>query len=159
MNTENASTLNPRDTAEQLLAEIARLKESVFYIERDANEEISRAKLSADAEITPISKKIKGLEAQLEVVARTNKDWFAAKKTLRLKTGSVGFRKTTELALSALSATWADVLARIKEMGLLSAIRIKEDVDKKTLAKWNDAELGSVGVSKIEKENFWYEVI
>lgn len=146
------------DAANGALAEIAAMKRSIADIERELNDGIDRLKAEAEADAAPMHVRLSAIENGLLAFAEFNKDeLFKDKRSKDLDFGSLGYRKSKELKTQS-KWTWAMVLGKIKEMDFKEGIRVKESVDKDELQKWPDERLEIVGVRRVPKDTFWYEI-
>ncbi|MEO5332137.1 MAG: host-nuclease inhibitor Gam family protein [Magnetococcus sp. YQC-5] len=143
--------------ANAVLGEMAMLQRAITTIEADMNSVIDTAKRNADAFAAPRRKRLKDLETALSVFAEFNKETlFNVQRTAELAFGVFGFRRSTELKPKS-KITWAMVLGKIKELGF-AAIRVKDEVDRDAMREWPEERLSLVGVQRIQKDVFWYEI-
>ncbi|MDA8138010.1 MAG: host-nuclease inhibitor Gam family protein [Desulfobacteraceae bacterium] len=149
--------INDLCQANDALALIAAGKRTVAAIEAEMNAAIDRLKAEAEAQAAPLQAQIKAIEGGLQAFAEYNRALFKEKRSRELDHGAIGFRKSKELK-PAPKHTWQMVLGRLKELAFMPAIRIKEEVNKEELATWPDERLELVGVRRVEKDLFWYEI-
>ncbi|MDD3310986.1 host-nuclease inhibitor Gam family protein [Pseudodesulfovibrio sp.] len=146
----------PQATAAML--ELAGLARDIKRIELDAKETIDQVKANAIDEKEPLLARTKELGAALCSFATVNRDQlFGKRKSLSTPFGSYGWRKATTLKMLA-KIKVADVLAKLRELDLVSAIRTKEEVDKTAMADWTDSKLKSVGMRRVSKDEFFVDV-
>ncbi|WP_285907990.1 host-nuclease inhibitor Gam family protein [Pseudodesulfovibrio pelocollis] len=144
--------------AEAAMMELGGLGRDITAIELDAQENIDLIKANAVAEMEPLQVRKKELEDALCTYATLNKGkLFKERKSLETPFGVFGWRKATRL-LTASKVTLADVLERLRELGIREAIRTKESVDKTVLADWPDSRLEGVGMKRVSKDEFYIEI-
>ncbi|CAM1378246.1 host-nuclease inhibitor Gam family protein [Fretibacterium fastidiosum] len=123
--------------ADNALAEIAEIDRAVAAANQQLNEDIDALKKNTQDEIAPL-------------LERKSRD---------LGFGTIGFRKSTSLAtLKKICSTWKEVLGKLKEYGFRDAIRVKEEPDKEAMSEWPKERLELVGVQRVEKDEFYYEI-
>ena len=146
--------------ADEALAEIAEIDRAIEAANHQLNEDIDSLKKETQAEIEPILQRKEILGAGLANFAELNKgDLFKDRKSRELGFGVIGFRKSTSLALlRKLCSTWKEVLGKLREYGFRDAIRVKEEPDKEAMSEWPKERLELVGVQRVEKDEFFYEI-
>ncbi|MBF0125702.1 MAG: host-nuclease inhibitor Gam family protein [Magnetococcales bacterium] len=155
---ENIVHVRDLQQANAALGEIAQLQRNIEIIETDMNESIDRIKRAADAFAAPRRARLESLANGLSAFAEFNKGTlFEKRRGVELSFGVLGFRRSSEIKPKG-RGTWAQVLDRIKELGVGEAIRIREDVNRELLRGWPEERLELLGVSRIEKDLFWYEL-
>lgn len=153
-------TLHIRDLpeADRILSEMAQLQRSLEAIEADMNASIDKIKQSAAAFAAPRRERLASLANGLSAFAEINKEnLFDKRRGVELSFGTLGFRRSSELKPQG-RGTWGEVLNKIKELGVTEALRIREEVNRETLRAWPDDRLQGVGVQRVEKDLFWYEI-
>ncbi|MGE4552908.1 MAG: host-nuclease inhibitor Gam family protein [Desulfovibrionaceae bacterium] len=144
--------------ADGALAELAAFDRELSAIDQAMNQAIDAAKAEAKAKAEPLLARCKVLEAALATFGNLNKAelFGGARRSQELTFGVIGFRRSTRLKPKGRGA-WKVILERIKELGL-SAVRIKEEVDKDALAGWPDERLEAVGVVREQADEFYVEL-
>jgi len=146
------------EQANMTLMEIADIKRSLAAIESSMNEIIDSAKSEAEIKAAPLQVQLAALEGGLTAYAEGRKaEMFGKKRSLELDFGWIGFRKSSEIKPIP-KWTWAKVLGRAKELGLKTAIRIKESINKDELHEWREERLAVIGARRVENDRFWYEI-
>ena len=146
------------EDADATLARIAAHKRQIALVELGAAEGIEAVKLRAAEESEPARQEIAVLEQSLIRWADYNKpDLFARKKSLELTFGVIGFRASTKLKTLS-KWTWERVLGALKDAGLATCVRIKEEVDKDALKGLAPEKLAEVGVKAVQEDAFYYEL-
>ena len=141
------------EDVDQVLLQIAQLRLQLKRIDADAEEEINKIKELAHRQAEPIKARIAALESSITVFAEVNKDQlFDKKKSIELNFGLIGYRKSTKIRVKKTT------LEKLKAMGLMDAIIIKETPNKEVLATYPDDTLKKVDARRVVEENFWYEV-
>ncbi|MBF0212018.1 MAG: host-nuclease inhibitor Gam family protein [Magnetococcales bacterium] len=155
---DNLVAVRDLQEANTVLGEIAQLKRSIDAIEADMNDTIDRIKRSAEAFSAPRRARLDALTNGLLAFAEFNKEsLFTKKRALELSFGMLGFRRSSELKPQG-RGTWAQVLDKIKALGMAEALRVREEVNRETLRAWPEERLGVLGVRRVEKDLFWYEL-
>ena len=143
--------------ADEALRRMAELDRALGDIKARMNEEIDRTKAAHVADAEPLEAERRGLEQALEMFCEANRHLFEDKtRSVDLNFGRVGFRLSTSLRVLA-RRTWDDVLARLKTMGRMDAVRVREEVNKQAMELWPDTALAAVGVSRTVRDNFYAE--
>lgn len=144
----------------EALAEIAELERAIETVNNKLNEDIDTLKKAAETDIEAYEKRKESLGAGLYNFAELNKaEIFKKSKSREFVFGVIGYRKSTSLGLlKKISSTWKEVLGRLKEYKFNEAIRTKEEVDKEIMSQWPKERLALVGIERIEKDDFYYEV-
>ena len=154
----NEFKIKSLDEVNAALEEIAKLQRYIKAVEADMNGDIDAIKAGAESVAAQHMEKLTALEAGIQAYAEYNKaELFRNKKSIPLNFGVIGFRMSQKLK-PAPKTTWKRILEILKEQGLKSAIRVKEDVNKDVLGEWSDERLESVNVQRVRKDQFWYEV-
>jgi phage host-nuclease inhibitor protein Gam len=141
--------------AEAAMCELAVVCRQIKSIEIDAKENIDLIKANASAEMEPLLDRKKELGNALGTYATLNKDkLFTKRKSVETPFGIFGWRKTTKLT-TASKVTLADVLERLKKLGIREAIKTEESVDKSAMADWPDTRLKTVGMRRLVEDKFF----
>ena len=144
--------------ANEALARIADLKRRLAKLDSDLNADIDRLKADAEAKAAPLQTLMASIEGGLLAFAEFNKDTlFEKKRSKELDFGVLGYRRSKELKPQP-KITWKMVLGKLKDLGLAAGIRIREDVNKDELRQWPDERLALVGVRRVDKDSFYYEI-
>ncbi|MBF0628899.1 MAG: host-nuclease inhibitor Gam family protein [Magnetococcales bacterium] len=153
---DNLVCVRDLQEANTVLGEIAHLKRSIDAIEADMNESIDKIKRSAEAFSAPRRMRLDALTNGLSAFAEFNKESvFAHRRGVELSFGMMGFRRSSELKPQG-RGTWAQVLEKIKELGIPEALRVREDVNREALRGWSEERLKLLGVRRVEKDLFWF---
>lgn len=153
----NEFKIKSLDEVNAALGDIAQLQRRISAVEAEMNDDIDAIKAAAEAVAAQYMEKLTGLEAGIQAYAEYNKaELFRNKKSILLNFGVIGFRMSQKLKPGP-KTTWKRILEILKEKGLKSAIRLKEDVNKDVLGEWSDERLESVNVQRVKKDQFWYE--
>ena len=143
--------------ADKVLEELSELDRRANAIKSFMNEAIDKAKSEAADQMAIVESRKKVLEAALTSYAVLNKSsLFNDKRSLELDFGILSFRRSTKIVTAKRGITWDKVLERIKELGQIEAIRAKEEVNKDTLANWDDERLESIGAKRKTEDTFGY---
>lgn len=155
---DNLVPVRDLQEANTVLGEIAQLKRNIDAIEADMNDTIDRIKRSAEAFSAPRRARLDALTNGLLAFAEFNKaTLFARRRGIELSFGVLGFRRSNALKPAG-RGTWAQVLEKIKALGVTEALRVREEVNRESLRGWPEERLEMLGVRRVEKDLFWYEV-
>lgn len=138
----------PRN-AEEAAAFVARIGEAARardLVQAALDETVAAAKTQAEAEAAPHLRAIGDLTRGVQTWAEANRDLLCqgGRKTVPLPTGEVGWRtRPPSVRISGVAA----VVARIKAMGCLQFLRVKEEVDKQAMLAEPEAAAAIEGVS------------
>ena len=150
---EGIKTLETLKEADDVLFQIAQLRTKLKLIDADAEKEINKIREKAAAKAEGIKQMIEKLGASLQLFAETNRDeLFAKKKSVELTFGFLGYRMSTRISVKK------STVAKLKELGMLDCIIVKETPNKEALEKQPDAILKQVDAKRIKDDKFWYEV-
>lgn len=153
-----ATVVANEQQATTVMLELAGLARDIKRIEIDAQENIDLIKANAAEEVEPLQQRRKELESALCTFATLNKGkLFSQRKSLETPFGIYGWRKVTKL-ITISKIKLADVLERLRELGITDAIRRKEEVDRTAMADWTDSKLESVGMQRSSKDEFFIEI-
>ena len=146
--------------ADNALAELAEIDRAVAAANHQLNEDIDTLKKNTQEEIAPLLERKEVLGAGLANFAELNRgDLFKERRSRELGFGIIGFRRSTSLAtLKKVCSTWKEVLGKLREHGFRDAVRVKEEPDKEVMSTWTTERLELVGVQRVEKDEFFYEV-
>jgi len=155
------TNLHPvRDLAEAnaVLAEIAAIRRTLKTIEVELNTRIAHATKLSEAAAAKHLERLQALENGLLAFAEYNKgELFRERRSRELDFGTLGYRRSSEVKPIA-KHTFAMVLGRCKDLGLMEAIRTKEELNREELHTWSAERLAMVGARRVEKDAFWFEV-
>jgi len=126
--------------------------------EQKSQERINEIKEKTKAINKPLVDQIKQQESQVfNFLSANKKTLFAKTRSLKLATGTVGFRRSTKITTLTKKIKWADVLIELKVKNLKMAIRGKETVNKEELHRLDDDTLESVGCKRDLNDDPYYE--
>ncbi|MEO5376238.1 MAG: host-nuclease inhibitor Gam family protein [Magnetococcus sp. DMHC-6] len=158
VNPEHLIIVRDLNHANAILGEIAGLKRKISAIEADMNTSIERIKTAAEAFASPRRIRLEALANGLAAFAEYHKtEMFTHRRSIPLNFGVIGFRRANEIKPKP-SIKWLDVLQKLKELGLFSAIRQREEINKDALRHWSEEQLDQIGAQRLEKDQFWYEI-
>ena len=146
--------------ADKALREIAEIDRAVEAANHSLNEEVDRLKEETQAAIAPLLERKEMLGAGLANFAELSREeLFKDRKSRELDFGAIGYRKSTALGvIKKVCSTWKEVLGKLRQYGFREAIRVKEEPDKEVMSEWPGERLELVGVQRVEKDEFFYEV-
>ncbi len=132
------------DDADKVLLELRNYEAQLERIDADAEREIAKIKEKASAQGKTIRERIKELTATLKAFADFHKkDLFQTRKSIERPFGIFGYRKNPDkISISK------DTLQRLKDLGRMDCIRIKESVNKEALREFSNEELAAVGATR-----------
>lgn len=143
------STLKNWDEADQAMKSLAEKMIQVEQFEGQMTVNINSIKDTYEKTVNPLNAEIKFLEDDIRLFAEANKAEFVKDRTKKLNFGTISFRISESLSVKNIKAT----LAGLKNLNLLSYIRVKEEPDKEAMKGLDDATLLKIGVErkKIDK--------
>lgn len=146
------------DDADATLARIAALKSAIDLEELALKEGVDALKARCAAACEPHRAAMRDLERALMTFALARKgELFSGPKSRNLLFGSLGFRASSSLK-PVPRMTWERVLGVLKEKGMASCIRLREEVDREALRRLDAATLAGVGCRLIQEDAFFYEL-
>jgi phage host-nuclease inhibitor protein Gam len=147
--------VDDKQQAEGALAEMAAVERKIALAKLEMQEEIDAAKTRAQDVITPLAARYKELETALKKWATMNKSvLFAERKSLDLTFGVIGFTAGTKIQQMN-GVNEAETLEKLKRLGLTTAIRIIEEVNKDAMSAWPEERLALVGCVRRTSDN-WF---
>jgi phage host-nuclease inhibitor protein Gam len=157
------TTIAPvRDLADANMAlrEIAEINRAVESANHALNEDIDRMKQEVQETVAPLLERKEMLDAGLANFAELSKEQlFKDRRSKELDFGSIGYRKSTSLAtVKKICSTWKEVLGKLRQYDFREAIRVREEPDKEVMSEWPQERLELIGVQRIEKDEFFYEI-
>lgn len=148
------TALNSWDQVDEALREIGVLDRDLGLLESGTNEQIDKIKADTKAAAAPLHDRKAALELAIKEFAEANRGEFTKVKTRVLTFGSVGFRISTRVMIKRV----ADTLQALKDLGLHSCIRTKEEPDKEAMKNLSSETLAEVGASLKTDNVFGYEI-
>jgi len=146
------------------LHEIDRLRIELDSDQAELDRAINEARARFAGRMDPNAAKLKRLEKDVQECATAHRAELHAEEKKRSKplpNGTVGFRRSTELATKP-GLTWKGVLDTLVEAGRKAKkfIRTKLEPDKDAIraAKLTDDQLAEYGMRMREKDTFYYEL-
>ncbi len=145
------------EEADAILAEIAAHRRKIELYELRLRDDVDALKTECADKCEAHKQAIAAREQALMTFALARKsELFAARKSLALSFGTVGFRASTALQ-KAKKYTWERVLTLIKERDI-PAVRTKEEVDKDALRGLDAGTLAGLGCKLVTEDTFFYEL-
>jgi len=141
------------------LRQIGEYQRSITKIEGKMNEQIEKAKAKAEEDAKPLKEQIKALEVQIKEFVEENRDDLGNRKTKEMNFGKTGFRKSTKVSLPKAAAKVAEIIKKLKELGMSDCVvQPPEKIDKEALKKYPANDIIKVGAGLKVDDTFWYEV-
>lgn len=151
-----ADMLKIRDLqqAEGAVAEYARLALKLKTLEVEESEGIIAIKARGEQERLPVQNRLAELEMGLKTFATMNRTAvFGDKQSVELAFGALEFRKSTKtVQIAGISA--ADTLEKVKTLGFLDALSVKEKLNTEAMENWTDEKLALIGRRRQQSESF-----
>jgi len=148
----NIQKLNSLEEVDDSLREIGECESELAKIDMAADKKIAAIKAKAADDGEPLRKRIAELSGMIGAYAQYNRaDLFQDKKTIELKFGIFGFRKSTSISVRK---TTVELL---KKLGLTAYIRIKEEPNKDLMSELDDERLKEVDAVRKVKDDFFCE--
>jgi phage host-nuclease inhibitor protein Gam len=142
------------EQVDQHLLELGRLDMQIEGVEARLTEVCNQAKEKASAEGRPLIQRREQLEREVKEFVEASADQMAPARSLVLQFGTVGLRKAKRLHIKKT----VDTVRRLRELGMLQYLRIKEEPDKEALRELGDEILEKVGITRKEEDAFFLEV-
>lgn len=120
-------------------------------------ERTNELKAAAKAEVAPLEAQQKLLKTLVEAYCHENKAAFAEKRSKELTFGTIGFKIVHKMPMPKAAKKLADLIAGLKNFGLLECIRREEVVDKDKLKELDAATLAKLGLKKEAVDSFRIE--
>ncbi|HOT73758.1 MAG TPA: host-nuclease inhibitor Gam family protein [Anaerohalosphaeraceae bacterium] len=142
------------EEADKLLAILGTELAFIEQQEAEADRIIQGAKEELLYRVRPAQERIEKIVRSLEAFCTARKEDFGKNKSRQLNFGTLGWRKSTSLALSK------NTLEKIKEVFGPQAqayLRIKETPDKDALAKLSDEQLRAIAARRVVRDDFFAE--
>ena len=155
----NLHPVKSLEEANETIREIGDLKRVIADIENRMNDDIAEIKSGAAADAAPHRSRLEALENGVYAFAEVKNDelFDDKRRSVKLDFGVIGYRRSHEINLMK-GFNWRAVLAKLKELAFLDAVRVKEEPDKDIMKSWPAERLNLVGCEKKDKDTFWYEV-
>ena len=121
------------------------------------NRQVAELKLGLEMEAKALQDRKALLELQVKEFTEAHRDGLGEDgeaKSRELNFGKLGFRQSSKIIVRNVKA----VIAALRAKKMLDCIRVKEEVSKEDLRKYDDKVLGEVGVVRKVEDTFWYEV-
>ena len=155
----NMITLQSWQECDEALRTIGEHTRDIAAIEGVMNEQIANAKAIAADKAAPLKEQIAELELALRDYAMTHRDDMDGRKSKQLTFETVGFRRSTRIALPSAKEKVAAIVARLKSKGMTDCI-VQPDarVDKDALKKYSAEQIAEVGATLTVEDVFGYDV-
>ena len=145
---------------EGLLAESARIKRKLAAIENKMNEDMDTIRKRAELAGASDTARVKEIETEIALIAKLNRrELFPGKaKSREFAFGLIGYRKGSGKIKQRSKVKVGDILAKLREYGLETAIKTKESLNLDAMKDWTDDRLESIGMRRQTQERFFVEV-
>jgi phage host-nuclease inhibitor protein Gam len=127
--------------------------------EAELQKTIKAAKAATAGRVKELQAAKKLLVLRLQTFCQARKEEFGEKKSKETTFGFVGFQFSTKVILPRKKEAAQAVVARLKALGKLNCIQVKETPLKEEIKKLDEAtlaELAAVGVRKESGDTFWW---
>jgi phage host-nuclease inhibitor protein Gam len=142
------------DDADKVLKEIAQIQRTVTLAEAGMNADIEAVKESVSRQTQPLLARRGELEGALKDFAVSKQSEFDKVKTRKLVFGEIGFRKTSRIVCKGVK----EIIAKLKDLGLISCIKTTEVIDKNELGKYKDSLIEKAGAKRVTTEEYFYNI-
>lgn len=140
---------------ETALGNLGRLQAPYVAKKIELEEKIKKLEIQFRDTWKKTEEEMSALAASIIEYAKANPGLFADSATLMLHTGQVKRRHSTRMDIPDEKQT----IRLLNEIGLTDCVRIKQEVDKRAVAKLSEADQHRIGVIKVEDVNFTLEPI
>lgn len=152
-------TLHNWDDVDDTLRQIGEHVRDIRAIENVMNEQIATAKAAAVDRSRPLKEQVAALELALQEFALAHRGDMDGRKSKQLPYGTVGFRRSTKIALPSAKEKVAAIVARLRTRGMDECINQPEaKVDKEALKKYGADVVAEVGATLTVTDVFGYEI-
>lgn len=157
--TEQKTTIRDWTEADAVLAEIAKVDQSLKKAEGEMNLKINDIQSKFQPSIDEFNAEKLKLERNLQLFCEERRDEFDKQKTKELSYGLVAFRLSTGALKTLKKWTWGSVEAFIgKSKKYQQYLIVKTSIDKNGLkADLDEKELAKIGCYIEQQEAFYYE--
>jgi len=147
-------TISGWQQADDFVKQIGELQLKINQAELEATEKINQSKEMMAKTVEPLQNKIKILSDSLEAFAANHVEDFGKAQSRKLNFGLLGWRRSTSISIKE---STLELIKKIFGKKAETYIRVKEEVNKETLAELNDQQLTSVDAKRKPKEVFFVE--
>ena len=140
--------------ADEIIRIIRGLQQQIHRSQDQAQKRIDKIKEALAADVAPRHAVIKLYVLRLEAFAESHEAEFGDKRSRALNYGTLGWRKSTAIAVTK------KTLGLIKQFfakKVRTLVHVRETVNKEALAKLTDEQLAKVGARRKEKDTFFVE--
>jgi len=145
--------LSTWEEADSVLYLIADCRQRLATIKAETESKIEAAKAEAKERAATLVKGEKALSKSLESFTKAHEGDLEG-RSKRLTHGRVGFRRVTKIALTR---TVAFVISKLRSRRMGDCIRVKESINKETLAVYGDDVLAKIGARRKTDDVFFIE--
>jgi phage host-nuclease inhibitor protein Gam len=147
-----------RAEAEAVVREIAEAKTEQAALKAEMDARITEIRADYERRLARLDEKIGPLVEAIHAWAEANRSEFGQRKTLEMLHGFIGWRTTPPAVKPLRGLTWAAFLERIKELGRMDFIRVREDVNKEAILAARETEdVERLGVQIVQVDEFFVE--
>lgn len=137
------------------LREIHEAENTLAELEAEKNRRIDAIKQDYAQIATPLQNRIKRLEADTREYVGEHRAEMTG-KSRRLTFGTVGYRSSSKLVVP--TSRLAEIIGRLKSMGLYDCIKTTESLDKEALKKQPTEVILEAGASIKQEDEFYYDI-
>lgn len=152
---ETEPKLKSWDDVDSNLMEILENEVEIARLEGEMNLAISELMDKYKAKVAPKQDRIKVLEKEMQEFSDEHRTDMGGKKSLSLIHGVVSYRQSTKLNIP--KKLIGEAIQKLRLMGLVACITVKEDINKDELKKQPMETLIKVGASLKIDDVFGYE--
>ena len=145
--------IQSREDADRALMRLGEISRARATAKARCEEAIKKARERFKATEDPLQEEARALERALQDWAMRDRTTWAG-RSIRLRHGRLGFRRTTSLRLMKKAQT---VINLLKARGLKECILVKENVNRELLRQLDDEVIRAVGARKITRDVFFAE--
>ncbi len=140
--------------AEDLLAEIKKLKSDYEKLKDECNDEIQKIKEKYSEKLAELKSNLMEHDKEIKkLLKKYRRDFFADTDRKQLKNGLVWWR-IKQAVKKARNVT----VQLLEQLGYTDGIKIEKRVNWAEIEKWSDEKLAAIGTERTEKEEFGYEI-
>ncbi|MBF0283215.1 MAG: host-nuclease inhibitor Gam family protein [Magnetococcales bacterium] len=147
----------PWEEADRLLRGLSDLRRRLSELEEELQQTMAEARRRQEVQAEPLNREMARLEQSLAALALSRKaEMFTGRRSVALTHGGLGFRRAREV--EPVRQGWNEVAARLHGLGLSEGLRMRVEVNRGALRRWTEDRLAQVGVRRVERDRFWYEL-
>lgn len=145
--------MTEKDAANQILSEIAVLKEQIRAIEKVANEQMEEIVARQGTALKPLIEQLTLKDKEIKTLMKSKTvEVFDGADKVKLDSGVLLHAKEFKLSIPR------EALAKIEQQGWTEAVRIAKSVNRAVVEGWPEERLVVIGAKRKLVDQFGYEL-